>query len=199
MRPAYVVFSTPRNRSFTWLETLEDVENAELEELIVECRSALCSLEAERAARLEHRVDTSLEHYYQLLRTKAATIKEIGLSAQDLASLKASQARKSRTDRGSYLYEQLSWQITQLAGLACALLFICSVSKRKFERLTAFQTVNLLKYVVRYRDLLLNHTLIEKAAEVGLRKITMKIYLTRSLADIYRCWCELPGSKSLRA
>ncbi|KAL8788261.1 MAG: hypothetical protein Q9213_001781 [Squamulea squamosa] len=85
---AHVAFSTPKKIRFTWTDAFEDVENAELQALIVECRSALHSLQAELAARQNPRVDTYLEDCYESLQEKARNIRDRGaLSNKDRVSL----------------------------------------------------------------------------------------------------------------
>ena len=161
IRPAYIVFSIPKKPSLIWTEDFENIKFAELEELIVEYRSALYSLEAERAARLKDSVYTSPKEYYTLLEEKAYTIKEEGalrhkdelaLLAEDIflkelkeGNVSSSQTRESRKDDGSYL--QFLWLIGRIAGPAYTLLFIYAVSKRKFARLSLFQSADVVKYI----------------------------------------------------
>lgn len=79
MCPAHIAFSIPKRPEFTWIDTFEGVENAELQELIVECRSALHSLQAELATRQNPQVDTSLEYCYARLQEKAQKINNLGV------------------------------------------------------------------------------------------------------------------------
>jgi len=192
MCPAHITFSTPKKPNFTWLDTFKDVENAELEQLIIECRGALHSLEAELAARQNPRVDNKLKDCYARLQEKAGTINNIGaLSDKDRASLEeartflkalrsghidSSQTRETR--KGGAIYEQLLWLISKVAGPAYALLLICGVTRRTVERLNTFQSAILVKYIARYYDSLLSRALEEKANELGLRKISVDLRVT---------------------
>lgn len=182
MCPAHIAFSTPKKLKFTWTDAFEDIKISELEDLIVECRSALYSLEAELAARQNPRVDTKLDDCYARLQEKARTINDLGaLSNKDRASLEeagtflealksghidSSQTRESR--KGGAIYAQLLWLILRTAGPAYALLLICGMAKRTVERLNSFQSAILVKHVARYCDPLLSRVLEEKANELGL-------------------------------
>jgi hypothetical protein len=189
MCPAHIAFSTPKKPKFPWTDTFEDVENAELMQLIIECRGALHSLEAELAARQNPRVDTKLEDCYARLQEKARTIKHMGaLSNMDRASLEeagtflealrsgyidSSQTRETR--KGGAIYEQLLWLISRVAGPAYALLLICSVTRRTVERLNSFQSTILVKRMARYYNSLSNRALEEKANEFGLCKTNISL------------------------
>ena len=182
MCPAHIAFSTPKKFNFTWTDTFEGIKDAELEQLIIECRGALHSLEAELAARQNPGVDTKLEDCYARLQKKARTIKNMGaLSKKDRASLveagiflkalrgghiDSSQIRETR--RGGAMYEQLLWLISRVAGPAYALLLICGVARRTVERLNSFQSAVLVKRMVQCYDSLSSRALEEKANEFGL-------------------------------
>jgi hypothetical protein len=179
---AHIAFSTSKRPKFTWIDTFEGVQDAELEELIVECRSALHSLEAEFAARQKPQVDTKLIYCYARLQDKATRINNLGwLGTKDRGALEeadtflralssghisSSQTRKTRKDGG--MYKQLLWLISRVAGPEYALLLICSVARHNVERLNSFQSASLVKYVARNCDSLSCRVLEEKANEVGL-------------------------------
>lgn len=195
MCPAHIAFSTPKKPKFTWTDTFEDLENAELEQLIIECRGALHSLEAELAARQNPRVDTKLEDCYARLQEKVRTINNMGsLSNKDRASLEeagtflealrsghidSSQTRETR--RVGAMYEQLLWLISRVAGPAYALLLICSVARRTVERLNSFQSAILVKRVARYCDSLSSRALEEKANEFSLCKTNISLPVPHSI------------------
>ena len=189
MCPAHIAFSTFKRLKFTWTDSFEDVENAELEELIVECRTALHSLEAELAARQNPRVDTKLDDCYAKLQEKARIINSLGaLSNKDRASLEeagtflqairsghihSSQTRETR--KGGAVYEQLLWLISRVAGPAYALLLICGVARRTVERLNSFQSAILVKRITQHYDSLSSPALERKANKFGLCKTTMSL------------------------
>lgn len=86
---AHVAFSTPKKLKFTWIDTFENVEDAKLEQLIIECRDVLHSLEAELATWQNPRMNTKLEDCYARLQEKVQTINTMrALSNKDKASLK---------------------------------------------------------------------------------------------------------------
>jgi hypothetical protein len=192
MCPAHIAFSTPKRLKFTWTDTFEDVENAELEQLIIECRGALHSLEAELAARQNPRVDTTLEDCYARLQKKARTINTMGaLSNKDRASLDeartflealrsglidSSQTRETR--KGGAIYEQLLWLISRVTGPAYALLLICSVTKRTVGRLNSFQSAILVKHMARYYDSLSSRALEVEANDLDLCKTSADLSVT---------------------
>jgi len=189
---AHVAFFIPKKLKFTWTDIFEDVEDAELEQLIIECRGALHSLEAELAARQNPRVDTKLEDCYARLQEKARTINTMGaLSNKDRASLEeggtflealrsghidSSQTRETR--KGGAIYEQLLWLISRVAGLAYVLLLICSVTRRIVERLNSFQSAILVKRMMQCYDSLSSRALEEKANDLGLCKTSADLSIT---------------------
>lgn len=193
MCPTYVTFSTPKKSKFAWTDAFCDVENSELEELIVECRSALHSLEAEFAARQNPQSNTiNLQDCYTRLQEKARDVNKLGvLSDKDIASLKeadtflstlrnghinSSQTRE--THKGGGLYERLLWLISRVAGPANTLLLICCATRRQMNRLSSHQSVNLIKYIAQHRTSLSSHVLERKASELGLCKTIMDLCLT---------------------
>ncbi|KAL9005958.1 MAG: hypothetical protein Q9188_001287 [Gyalolechia gomerana] len=180
---AHVVFSTLKKPVFTWIDTFEDVETADLEALIVECRTALQILQVELDARPNPQVDTDpeLKDCYESIREKADNIKHMGLSKMDevyleragdcLSMLRSGHVDSSLTRETrphGHVYQQLLWLVFKVAGPAYALLLICCVRKRKVERLNSIQIPKLAIHVARHRDLLSTHVLDEKAKEVGL-------------------------------
>jgi hypothetical protein len=193
MCPAHIAFCTPKKSTFTWTETFKDVENAELEHLIIECRGALYSLEAELAVRQKARVDTNLEHLQAKLQEKARTINNVGaLSHSDKASLEEAgtflealrsdhidscQTRETRKD--GTIYRRLLWLISRVVGSAYALLLVCSVSRARVERLKSIQIAILVKYVAENCDSLSSRALEEKANDYGLRKTGVNFSITR--------------------
>ena len=177
-------------RKFSWTDTFEDIENAELEQLIIECRFALHSLTAELAARQKPRVDTTLEDCYAKLQEKASVLHTMGaLKDKDRASLEeartslealgsghinSSQTRETR--KGGAGYEQLLWLISRVACPACALLLICSVTRRIVERLNSSQSAILTKCIAQHS--LSSRALEEKANDFGLCKTSADLSIT---------------------
>lgn len=193
MCSTYVTFSTPKKLKFAWTDEFWDVENSELEELIVECRSALHSLEAELAARQNPQNNViNLQACYARLQKKAWDIKKYDvLSDEDIASLKeankylntlrngyikSSQTRQTHKD--DYMYERLLWLVSRVTGPENTLLLICGAPRRQMKRLSSHQSVNLIKYIAQHRTSLSSHVLERKASELGLCKIIMGLCLT---------------------
>ncbi len=179
MCPAHIAFCTPEKSTFTWLENFEDIPNPELEHLIIECRSAFYSLEAELAIR-QARLDNKLDCYVELQK-KARIINDRGkLSEQDeveagtfLQALRSDHidSRQTRgTRKNGTIYIRLLWLISRVVGSAYALLLVCSVSRRKLEKLSAIQSAILVKYVAQHRDSLSCRALEDKANDPGLSK-----------------------------
>jgi len=192
MCPAHIAFSTPKKPRFLWTDSFEDVGTAELEELLVECRNALHSIDAELAARSDPQVDTNLTNCYAKLQAKALSINRLGaLSDQDRTSLEKartflgalksgnirySQTRETRKGYGNF--ERLVWLTSRVAGPAFALLLICSLEKRTLDRLTSSRSTILLKHVVQNCDSLSSRVLEEKAIEFGLSTGSIRYCLT---------------------
>ncbi|KAL9125160.1 MAG: hypothetical protein Q9217_005592 [Psora testacea] len=184
MCPAHIAFSTPKEVKLTWTDTFERVEKAELEKLIVECRYALHSLEAELEAREAPKEDTKLGNCFAKLQERVWNINNQGvLSTMDIRSLEeagiflgslrsgyinSSQIRSSRKD--GQIYKQLLWLISRVVGPIYALLLVYSVIRTDVERLNSIQRVSLVRYMARHCDLLSSRVLEEKGYELGLCK-----------------------------
>ncbi len=192
MCPAHIAFCTPKKSRFTWTETYKDISDAELEHLAIECRSAYESLEAEIAVR-QARVDIKLKDCYETLQKKARTIKDMGaLTEQDKVNLieAGTFLEALRSDRIDFcrtrenrkdgtLYIQRLWLFSRVVGFEYALLLVCTVSRRKLEKLTAMQSAILVKYVAQNCDSLSSRALKEKANDPGLGKTSKKFSNTR--------------------
>ena len=177
---------------FIWTDTFERVEDIELEELIVECRYVLHSLEVELEAREAPKKDTNLGYYSIRLQGRARNINKRGvLSDMDILSLEeagiflgplrsgyinSSQTRSSR--KVSQIYIQLLWLISRVVSPAYALLLIYSVPRSNVERLSSSQRASLVRDMARHCDLLLSRVLEEKANELGLCKTSTNLCLT---------------------
>lgn len=182
MSTAHVAFSTPNKSHFAWTDSFEDVGNVELEQLIIECRCALHSLEAELAARQKPRAETNLEDCYRRLQEKVRTIKDLGvLGYKDRASLEeagifletlrvgqidSSQTRKTR--KAGAMYQQLLWLVSTVAGPAYSLLLICGLARRHVERLNSLQSAILIKRIAQTSDSLSSPVLEKQAERFGL-------------------------------
>ena len=204
MHPIGITFSASKNPKFTWTDSFESVKNDELEGLIVECRSALHSLEAELSGRKSPQVDENLVVYYEKLQEKAREIDRFGelsskerlpldearLVIEELKDRKVDvsqtqkdqiprdQIRKDQTRREDMIYRQFLWLILRVAGPAYVLLIICSLGRRKVHRLNSSQSARLIKYVAQHRDSLFCTVLENEAKEVGFCQSSMSLSLT---------------------
>jgi len=192
MCPVYVAFSTPKKPIFNWTDTFKDIKDPELEELIIECRGALHSLEAELADRQNPQVNTTLNECYTRLENTVRTINESGtLDKRDRACLKkectslealksgqihSSQTRKTRWNGG--IYEQTLWLTSRIVGPAYALLLICGMTRRIVQRMTSSQSAILVKYMAQNYDSLSSRALEAKAVEFGLYKTSLALSIT---------------------
>lgn len=192
MCPTHIAFFILKKLKFTWTDTFEDVENAELKQLIIKCRDTLHSLKAELAARQNPWVDTKLEDCYARLQKKAQTIKNMrALSNKNRVSLKKAgtflkalrsdhinSSQTCETCKSGAIYEQLLWLISRVADPAYALLLICSVTRCTVKRLNSFQSAVLVKCMAQYYNSLSNCALEEKANEFDLCKTSVNLFIT---------------------
>ncbi len=192
MCPAHITFCTPEKSTLPWTETFKDITIAELEHLIIECRSALDSLEGERVDR-QAPVDIKLGDCYVKLQEKARTINDMGaLTEQDKLTLmeagtflevvrsdRIDSCRNREIRKDGTIYIRLLWLISRVVGFPYALLLVCSVSRSKLERLTAMQIAKLVRYVAQNRDSLSSRALEEKANDPGLGKASNNFSDTR--------------------
>ncbi len=188
-----ITFSTSENTKVFWTDSYKGFETDELKGLIIECRGALHSLEAELSNRQDPQVDNTLESCYNQVQQTASEINRFGeLNIKenlplDDAKLVIEELRDERVDlsqthrdqiprnrfhsdqtrRDDMVYGQFLWLIAKAAGPAYALLIICSLKRRKVQRLKSTQSARLIKYVTQHRNSLFCSVLQNKAEEIG--------------------------------
>lgn len=175
------------------LTTFEHVELVELKQLIIECRGALHSLEAELEARQNPgRMNNKLDKCLQKLKERAEITRQLrALTQSDEASLveadpilkvlKSGHIDSSQTlgtRKCGEMYTQLLWLTSRVAGPAYALLLICGDTRRNVEQLSLNQRAILVKHIAQHDTSLSSHALEEKANEIGLCRTSVDLPIT---------------------
>ena len=169
MSPIEITCATPTHPPFSWLDSLDKLEEGEIEGFVLNLRGALAAFSMELKDRRELRyrrepdVDQALENYKKQLRETAEQINKQGLTKTqevflvNLTTLFAqAQCAKDECDDNNMhkAGREYLWLISSVIGWPYALLIVCTLGRNKIERLKEDHCVKLLRYIHENRELL---------------------------------------------
>ncbi|KAL9119550.1 MAG: hypothetical protein Q9187_003895 [Circinaria calcarea] len=157
MSPISITFTTPTVSGLAWTDSFKDLRDEEIEDIIVHCRFATASFEAELSDRCEPRKDRALEDHYDTLFATAKTFNESGLTKEHNSCLDdlSSSLRESKEDAQNKHHTakaatQYLWCISRVLGWSYALLIFCALSKSNVQKLPQDHRVKLIKRMNQY-------------------------------------------------
>ncbi len=145
------MFSTPTKPKFEWTDDIKDLKDGEIEELIIHCRSATASFEAELSDRSQSPTDSTVQNHSALLLSKANNINDSGLSMKQECQLKTmlSSSTDSETNSRNEVIaaRRFLWLVATVVGWSYAVLLLYALGKNKIQKLSEHERVALIKYV----------------------------------------------------
>ncbi len=183
MSPISITFGTSINPNFKWSDSLVDLTDKELDELVVHCRSATAAFFTELSDRQKPWKDHKLEQYYDILLENVNYINRKGLSTQHGLNLHdlyifLADPSDTQTERNEIkVVRHFLWLISKVIGWSYALLILCALGRHKVQRLDDDQRVKLAKHIINHRTTLFCPILEDKAIECNLYQIRMSLFL----------------------
>lgn len=176
MSPISIIFRTPTNPNFTWLDTFKGITDKELDEFAIHCRNATAAIFTEISDRRNPWKDRTLEDYQDMLLKNAHQINEEGLTDEHkvyLDNLYIYLAGPGDTRNKVKLVRQFLWLVSRVTDWSYALLLLCSLGKHKLQKMDEDRRVKLIKHIAQDRDLLSCPTLKDRAIQCQLHQIRM--------------------------
>ena len=184
MSPISITFSTPTVSSCGWIDSFEEFEDEEIEEIILQCRSATAAFEAALSNRRNPSKDIALEGHYDALLENANDINRSGLTEDHEGRLKDvhsflidSEGNAQTEHHAAKAARQYLWLVSRVTGWSYALLMLCTFGKNKVQRLSEDHRVNLIKHINEHRHSLFCPRLEDKAIKCSLDQIRMDLPL----------------------
>ena len=198
MSPIEIIFTTPTQPWFRWLDSFKCLREEEIEILIVILRGALAAFSAELADRREPSRDQTLEKYKKMLQETAKQINEQGLTRTHkgyLGSLNESlaQAGHAQSKKGKAARQYL-WLVSSVIGWPYVLLIYCALGKHKVELLNEDQQVQLVKYMAEHRESLFCCRLKDSAIQCQFQEKRMDFISITSCVLNYRRYQSRPAT-----
>ncbi|KAL8912015.1 MAG: hypothetical protein Q9171_002928 [Xanthocarpia ochracea] len=147
-------FGTPSNRSFQWFDNLEGLTSEELDEIVIQCRSATAAFLTELTDRRRPWRDCALEDYCDLLQQDAKHVNKKGLTKEHKHQLQGvytflADLGDNQTERNEKkVVRHFLWLISRVIGWSYALLILCALGKNKVEKLDEDQRVKITKFII---------------------------------------------------
>jgi len=172
-----IAFGTPANRSFRWFDTFEGLTTEELDEIIIQCRSATAAFLTELVDRRRPWTDCALEDYYVILQRNANRIDKKGLTKEHKLQLHGvhtiladpGDTQPERNEKK--VARHFLWLISRVIGWSYALLTLCALGKNKVEKLDEDQRVKIIKFIIQRRGSLFCSSLEEMSMTCKLDQI----------------------------
>ena len=177
MSPITIAFSTLANRDFRWFDNLQGLTTEELNEFIIQCRSATAAFLTELTDRQRPWKDSILEDYCDKLQRGANRINKKGLTKEHKLQLQEvhkllAEPGDTQTERQSKIIaRQFLWLISRVVGWSYALLTLCALGKNKVERMDEDQRVKIIKFIIQCRRSLFCLSLEEMSITCNLGQI----------------------------
>lgn len=176
MSPINIIFRTPTNPNFTWLDNFKGVEDQELDEIAIHCRSATAAIFTELSDRRNPWKDRTLEDYQAMLLKNAHQINEEGLTYEHevyLDNLYTYLAGPGDARNEVKMVRHFLWLVSRVMDWSYALLLLCTLGKHRLQKLDEDRRVKLIKYITQDRDSLSCPTLKDRAIQCRLHQICM--------------------------
>ena len=153
-----IAFGTSANRSFRWFDNFKNLTTEDLDEIIIQCRSATAAFLAELVDRRRPWTDRALENYYVTLQQNAKRINNKGLTEKH--KLQLDGVYTTLADPGDTQSERSEkkvarhflWLISRVIDWSYALLILCALGKNKVEKLDEDQRVKIIKFIFQRRE-----------------------------------------------
>lgn len=193
-----ITFFTPTKGEFEWTDSLQGLNENEIEELLIHSRSATISLENEISYRRQPREDAILLDYCNALCEDNERIQKEGLTKdqtsriEELRSVLFEGREIDRSDsKGTW---QFLWLVSRVIGWSHALLILCALGKAKLQRLSEGRRIKLFKYLKHHRKALHCPKLEHKAIRHGLNLAHPAALLSCNKIDYSKCKRKLDRS-----
>lgn len=179
MPPITITFSTPANLDFRWFDNLEGLTTEELDEIVIQCRSATAAFLIELTDRRRPWRDYALEDYCDILQQTANRINKKGLTKEQELQLQgvytyladSGDTQAERNDKK--VARHFLWLISRVIGWSYALLTLCALGKNKVEKLNEDQRVKITRFIIQFRGSLFCSSLEEMSMTCELNQIRM--------------------------
>ncbi len=175
MPPVGITFRTSSSSKLRWLDSFEDLEDEEIEELILHCRNAAASLDAELLQRRQRLECDTLKNLCDMLLKYADETNQSGFvrGNHDLDDLYTFVANTDNVERrDAKIARQYLWFMSRVMHCwSYALLILCTFGKNRVIRFNEVMRACLIKHIVRHHVRLFCPVLRAKAIELNLDQI----------------------------
>lgn len=172
-----ITFNTPRVPSFKWYESHERLTIQELNELVIQCRSATAAFSTELNDRhFPSPQDEETRARHQSLGQTAEQINHQGLGKAHLINMQGlygmlddPQGQAERTP--SRLARHFIWLVSRILGWPYALLVLCTFGREIIRKLNESQRARIITHIFDNRNSLFCQPLQDQATSCNLDQI----------------------------
>lgn len=168
-----IIFVVSKYLKFQWFDSLESLEEKEIENSILILRGALSAFSAELTDRRIFKKDQSLDNHKMTLEKTAQRINTQGLSQTDenyLNTLNLYITQEDVKDKTKKATTQIFWQTAKLIGWPYVFLIVCALGKHRFAHHDEDHRIKLIKFIAQNRKTFFCQSLQDKVIQFDFEK-----------------------------